>query len=388
MIRGLLLLRKALSTPGLNTEVRNQIKYLFLGLGIYFFCALDFLQVYGAHWYPIGTFFFLLSFLVITYALTKHRLLDVHIAIKKITFYSMLAVGLSVLYVVAIFIAQRLFLAKNTARSTLLGSIVLVVLITLLLKPLETFLHRVLDKKFFKGTIAEISEEKEKLQRELERRERLKSVGILAAGMAHEIKNPITVIKTFADHLPAKYGDAEFREKFLRIVNQEINRIKEIVSDLLLFSKPSEPQKQGRDPQLILSQIIDLLSVETINNGVQVNTEFGSIRKALIDAEQIKQALLNIVMNSLDAMRGRGGMLSISTMDVDSFVEVRIQDTGCGIPPEKIAHIFDPFFTEKAHGTGLGLAITHSIIEKHGGKISVESMLGEGTVFSILLPAV
>jgi len=392
MIKGLSVIRRFQINNGENQNLQNQIKYFFLAFGLYFFCTLDFLQVYGASWYPIGTIFFLLSFLVIAYAILKHHLLDIQVVIKRTLFYSGLTISISLIYLSLVFLFYSAFLRKAGTASFLANALG-ILFIAITFKPVELIIHRLLEKKFFKGSIVEISEQKAKLESELERRERLKSVGILAAGMAHEIKNPITAIQTFAEYLPKKYDDPEFREKFCRIVNQETARIADIVRDLLIFSKPLEPQKREFDAFHLLKDIVELLSGDLLKNRIQVEWETGDGEGAhegrpyiFADTEQIKQVFLNIIMNAIDAMKGERRGLTISMETHDKFVHIAIRDTGCGIPQDKIPHLFDPFFTDKEGGTGLGLAVAYSIMEKNNGKISVESEAAKGTAFTVQLP--
>ncbi len=353
---------------------------MYIAGTLYFLFVYDF-KIFFA-WVLISE---LASVLLVAYAILKHQLMDIRIVIKKTLFYSCSVFLISALYVLAIFFFHGYFTNRKVSSNYLFGSAALILFITLLLRPIEMFLRRVLDKKFFKGTIDEISEQKEKLQIELERRERLKSVGILAAGMAHEIKNPLTAIQTFAEYLPEKYDDPEFREKFSRIIRQEVARVKEIVSDLLVFSKPSEPKMRLFEVGKLIEGLVGLISNDAMKAGVTIERESEPV-SVFADPDQMKQAFLNILMNAIDAMRPKGGLLSIRTKVMGGSAEISVRDTGRGISKTELAHIFDPFYTNKDDGTGLGLAITHSIIEKNEGKVRVSSEVGEGTEFVVVLP--
>ncbi len=232
---------------------------------------------------------------------------------------------------------------------------------------------------------AQLFDQLSKTQDCMIRREKMAAVGTLAAGMAHEIKNPLAAIQTFTEYLPAKYTDPEFREKFVRIVGHEVDRIHNIVKNLLLFSKPSEPNKKLCSVNEPLKDILDLLSNEFLKKNIHANFHFEE-HQILADSEQLKQALLNVVLNAVDAMKESGGTLDVRTIATKEDMEVLITDTGCGISKENIPHLFDPFYTNKEGGTGLGLSITHSIVEKNGGKISVESQVGVGTTFTLSFP--
>ena len=389
MLRGLVILRRDLRRSALHPDKQNQLKYLLLGFTFYFFCALDFFQVYGAKWFPIGTFFFLLSFVVIGITITRHHLMDVRVVIRKTLFYSTITALISLMYISLVFVFHSIFLRGETNTSSFVIGLVSILFVAITFKPIEIVIHRFVEKKFFQGTISEIAEQKQKLESELERQERLKSVGILAAGMAHEIKNPITAIKTFAEYLPKKYDDPEFREKFAKIIHEETERISRIVKDLLLFSKPSEPNRQTCDLHQIIKDVTDLLSSDILKSKIILQMDLdSSAGECHVDSAQIKQAFLNVLMNAIDAMP-TGGTLTVTTsLTSDLCLLISISDTGCGIPKDKIEHIFDPFYTSKEQGTGLGLAITHSIIEKNGGKIKAESEIGIGTTFTITLPTV
>jgi signal transduction histidine kinase len=167
----------------------------------------------------------------------------------------------------------------------------------------------------------------------------------------------------------------------------EVGRIKGIVQDLLDFSKPHPLEKARADLNQIVHDVLGLLSKDFLAH--RIRAAFGENERAgdvLIDPGRMKQALLNLIMNAIDAMKERGGELYVSTEVSDGAVRITVRDTGCGIAPDKLPRVFDPFFTEKDGGTGLGLAITHSIVEQHEGRIEVESEPGKGTEFRIHLP--
>jgi two-component system sensor histidine kinase HydH len=218
----------------------------------------------------------------------------------------------------------------------------------------------------------------------------MKSIAILASGMAHEIKNPLTPIKTFSEQLPSHLDDKEFLLKFSRIINKEVDRIDSLVQELLNFAKPSPPQLKQVNIHQLIEQTLDLLNNEIIRHKINLNISFENKNILIsIDSKQIKQALLNIFLNAIEAMPNRG-TLTINTSVIANAVKqsliIEISDTGCGIDAKDLPHIFDPFFSKKDHGTGLGLSITHEIIKNHNGRILAESELGKGTAFRIELP--
>jgi len=245
----------------------------------------------------------------------------------------------------------------------------------------------------------QITQENELLRQEITQSERMKSIAILASGMAHEIKNPLTTLKTFTEYVPQKKDDPEFMEQYQKIMPKEIDRIENLVHELLYFAKPSLPQMQTINPNEIISNVLLMLkqNLESLNIHV-VATQLNSTSSIQADPNQIKQALLNLILNAIDAMPN-GGTLTITTsltfpnvknpaqgevpIGNPQHYNIEISDTGCGIAPKDLPHIFEPFFSKKSKGTGLGLAITQGIIEKHGGSINVESKINQGTTIRI-----
>lgn len=252
--------------------------------------------------------------------------------------------------------------------------------------------------------------ERKVLEMEMRRADRLASLGTLAAGMAHEIKNPLVALKTFTQLLPEKYSDREFRENFSRLANQEVDRINYLVEQLLDFARPSLPSFRKTDICEILGNTLLLLRSKLAEQNIEVKEEIAKRSLTIMaDGDQLKQVLLNIIINALQAMeekgvlaikagvryatesgtvsaRGEGLARRLHRLWSQDCVVIEISDTGKGIDPKDLPHLFDPFFTTKESGAGLGLAIAHSIIEEHGGIIDVKSTLGEGTTFLITMP--
>ena len=258
--------------------------------------------------------------------------------------------------------------------------------IALIFIPLRNFIQNFIEKSLFKGSFIQITEENQLLRQEVTQSERMKSIAILASGMAHEIKNPLTPIKTFSELLPSKLDDKEFLLKFSKIITKEVTRIDDLVQELLNFAKPSPPELKNVNIHQLITQTIELLNNEIIRHKISLNTSFENQNILIhIDPKQIKQAFLNIFLNAIDAMPN-GGELTVIAGEIKKSFIITISDTGCGIDPKDMPHIYDPFFTKKGHGTGLGLSITHEIIKNHNGSIFAESNLGKGTTFKIELP--
>ncbi len=218
--------------------------------------------------------------------------------------------------------------------------------------------------------------------------ERLVAAGQFATGLAHEIKNPLSAIKTFAAYLPEKYKDATFREKFFRIVQSEIDRINTIVRQLSDFAKPAPLKLQSVRVSEILQDTLSLLSNQCLKQGVEITPSFHEDGLAIqADPQQLKQVFLNLFLNSLDAMAS-GGTLQVQTQVRDHHLIVHVKDTGCGIPSELHDKLGHPFFTTKERGMGLGLAIVKGIIDRHGGRLAIRSQEGKGTAVEVSLPVV
>jgi PAS domain S-box-containing protein len=241
------------------------------------------------------------------------------------------------------------------------------------------------------GDLTEVKE----LEKEKWKAEKLAYLGTLAASIAHEIKNPLVSIKTFAQLLPERHTDAEFRDHFSRIALKEVDRIDLLVSQMLdLKGNSHPPQFENLRVQEILEEILLLLSKQIEKQNIKVERIYQPGNLAVFgDRFQLKQALWNIILNAVQAMEG-GGILTISTSlardgkKSEGKVVLKISDTGSGIPGDVVGKIFDPFFTTKKKGTGLGLAICNKIIADHHGSVQVESQAQQGTCMVISFPAI
>jgi len=226
------------------------------------------------------------------------------------------------------------------------------------------------------------------LQEKVRRSERLASLGRLAAGVAHEIRNPLSSIRGFAQYFMNRLKGREEEQGYASIMVKEVDRLNRVVTDLLDFARPKDPHREPHLLENILSHSLKLLEPELRKKGVEVEEEYEhNLPPVLADRDQLSQAFLNLLLNSLESIDG-GGKIRITLKEVHDqpWVEVAIADTGRGIPPEDLGKVFEPFFSTKSRGTGLGLAIVHQIVESHGGDIAVESREGVGTTFRITLP--
>ena len=235
------------------------------------------------------------------------------------------------------------------------------------------------------------------LEGRLRRSDRLAALGSLAAGLAHEIKNPLTSLLTFSRHLTRRFDDEQFRAKFQSVVPRELERINGIVERLLELARPTPLSFSAVRLPALLERVVELYAEEMETRAVEVTREYArDLPVVWVDAEAIYQVFVNLVRNALDAMPSGGRLtLRVGWSDDDVVrprrhpgarrVRVEIQDSGAGISAVDADRVFNPFFTTKVGGTGLGLALTHKIVEDHGGTIDFRNGRAGGTVFRLVL---
>jgi len=230
--------------------------------------------------------------------------------------------------------------------------------------------------------------ELEQTQRQLIHTEKMASVGQLAAGVAHELNNPMGTITLFGRILQKELAHNKKWEKDIGLIIQEAERAAKIIKDLLNFSRETQVKPGIVDLNKLMEEALTLLVEQSLFHNIQVKKNLdGGLPNTFADADLLKQVFLNIILNGAQAMGGKG-VLSIETQAHDNRkkILIRIRDNGHGIPKKNLPHLFDPFFTTKEKGTGLGLAIVYGIVSKHKGTVRVESVEGKGTAFLILLP--
>jgi PAS domain S-box-containing protein len=228
-------------------------------------------------------------------------------------------------------------------------------------------------------------------QEQLFRSEKLASLGRLAAGVAHELNNPLTGM-VLCSHLVAEAlpEDSPVQGNLKKALAQA-NRCKKIVEGLLDFSRQREPESKPLDLNANIESTLALIENQSFFQNIKVIKDLApDLPPVLGDSSQLQQVFIDLAINATQAMKGEGGTLTITSSLVDRFAHISFTDTGCGIPPENAHKIFEPFFTTKADekGTGLGLAVCHGIIKKHNGTITFESDVNQGTTFTIKLPII
>ncbi|NJL18310.1 MAG: GAF domain-containing protein [Nitrospira sp.] len=231
----------------------------------------------------------------------------------------------------------------------------------------------------------------------MRRTDRLRSLEIIAGGFAHEIRNPLTSIKTFIQLAPERKDDSRFIEEFSHIVLDDVNRIERLVQELHDYARYMEPKLTDEDLNEIVSSCAYFIQAQADRRGIKIEKELASeLPRGMLDRQQIKQVMLNLLLNAMDAIGENSGTIRVRTHQLrkangQEWAHIEIEDTGHGIPSEHLDHIFDPFFTTKHasafnEGTGLGLTIAHQIIQEHRGNIQVQSTEGVGTTLHIQLP--
>ena len=236
--------------------------------------------------------------------------------------------------------------------------------------------------------VQERTAELKKIHGQLFRSEKLASIGKLAAGVAHEINNPLTGILTNASLLLEDLKEGDSKRDDVQVIVNETIRCREIVKRLLDFARQTKPQKSLTNINSLIDNIVLLVRNQTSFRNVNIERYFADeIPEIMVDKDQIQQVFINLILNASDAMPNGGDIKILSRIiENGEYIEVRFADNGSGISEENKHKIFDPFFTTKENGTGLGLSITYGIVEQHGGTINLESELGKGTTFIVLQP--
>jgi signal transduction histidine kinase len=229
--------------------------------------------------------------------------------------------------------------------------------------------------------------ENTRLHAQVQQADRLSTLGSLSASLAHELRNPLTSISTFVQMLPTRHADESFREKFNRIVGTELNKLIKLTEQLLSFARPAQGEARPLDILALTDRVHQLLRYQFSKKGVQLNLELAQGMDASVvgfDTE-LSQVFVNLLLNALQATE-TGGSVTLKVWEDGKEVFASVTDSGCGMSPEQLKHIFDPFYTTKEGGTGLGLPTCLRVMEQHRGSLTVSSSLGKGSSFVLRLP--
>ena len=391
-----LMAKKYKSTSGKKEQ--DQIKYVLIASMLAFIGGeTNFFLFYNIQIPPVGDFLMVLYPIGIAYVILRHKLFGITIIIRKGLVYSMLGTIVTSIFFALMLVIEKFFQGL-VGYQTLFVTLVVGFLLTFGFTPLKNFLQRFVDRRFFHGTLEEIATENEHLHQEMLKQDRIKAVATLAASMAHEIKNPLTVIKTYTDFLPERHEDEKFISDFVRLVKPQVEKINFTVQQLLDFSKQSIPDLKPVNIHHVITEVLEFLSGDFLKSRIMPQIQFSNDDVIILaDNNQLKQVFLNLFLNAIDAMP-RGGRLIVSgslgsdknanPQNNSKFLEVHIKDTGEGISQENLKRIFNPFFTTKPTGTGLGLSVVHDILEQHKATIKAESEKGEGATFVIRFPVI
>lgn len=225
-----------------------------------------------------------------------------------------------------------------------------------------------------------------KLEEDLRRSEHLAALGKMAAGVAHELRNPLSSIKGLALVLQSKVSGGRQDQETAHILVEEVERLNRSISELLDYARPQTLQKAVVDIHSLLYKAVSLLAIDAEAAGVLMVTDFTeSLPVVRVDEDKLNQVFLNLLLNAIQAMED-GGQVGVSTARCTAGIRITVCDTGCGIAPDNLAKVFDPYFTTKPEGTGLGMAMSAKIVEEHGGSITLESTEGKGTSVVVEIP--
>ncbi len=387
----IILLAKKMRGPacrqaGAPVSKKNHIRYVLLASVMGFVGGATIYPL----WYdvpiaPFGEHIIFLYPIILTLAVLKHKLLDIEIVVRETIIYSLLAGFITIIYLLTILFTERFFKGIIGYKS-FLATAVSAMAIAILFTPVKNRIQALVDKFYIGGLRTSMQREFEKFKVELEQSDKMKAVATLAAGLAHEVRNPLTAIKTFTEFLPKKFKDPVFRKKFTRIVGQEVERIDSIVAQLLEFSKPKKLNLQKVNIHNLLNDTLTLLSEQLIKDKITIHKHYGNFKAVILaDPAKLRHVFFNVFKNAIEAMavKDTGKSLSIKTYILDEELVTETVDTGCGMTDEQLNRACDPFFSTKENGTGLGLSIVSSIMKEHCARLEIKSRINSGTIIKL-----
>ena len=227
-----------------------------------------------------------------------------------------------------------------------------------------------------------------KVEEQLRRQEKLSAMGELASSVAHEIRNPLNSISMTVQRFSKDFEPKEYQEEYrslVKMMNEEVNRVSKIIQQFLQFARPPKLNPSIVRIEDFVQDVLSVVKSEAQAQSITLKSEIGFRGSILIDREQMKQVLLNVIQNAFHAIRDHGEV-RITAKRANDHLQLSVSDTGSGIPPELLPKVFNLYFTTKQDGTGMGLSMANQIVTEHGGRIDVESEIGKGTTFTIVLP--
>lgn len=243
--------------------------------------------------------------------------------------------------------------------------------------------------RLLKNEIKKRSAEMEKAYQELLKKDKMEALGNLVAGVAHEIRNPLTSIKTFTELIPLKYDNPDFREKISQHVPREIDRLNAIITDLLNYAQPRKSLKEEVSVKALVDGTLVLFSERIKNGRIAINVDIKDDMFIFVDRQQIKQVLINVILNAIQAVENReNSYINIAAHRADHKVVLTIVDNGLGIAAEDVNRVFEPFFTTRHNGTGLGLFVSYRLVKENDGDIFINNNESGKTTLTIQLPGI
>ncbi len=366
-------------------DERNRLLLVFIGTSIGFFAGMANYPIwYGIRIPPMLNILVSLYVICVFMAIVKYRLLDITIVIRRALIYSILTACITVGYFLVVFAAQQAFVNLMGYQSFFLAFISALVLAVTFI-PIKERIQSLVDRFFFRKSHLALAEENAQLWQEVTRTEQLRTAGTLASGVVHELRNPLTSVQTFCEMMPERHADPSFRAKFQAVVPQELRRIQGILEDLLAFARPRALKLETVALPKLIQETLDLLSYDFLRRRIALKTHFAMVLPIQADPTRVKQVVLNLVLNSLQAM-GTDGTLTVWVSPDGAGCCLTIADTGPGLSPEIQARLGEPFLTTRRGGTGLGLPVVQALVEQHGGTVQFTSQAGIGTTVRVWWP--
>src|SRR5256886_1302583 len=412
----------------MSPRQRVQAKFWFLATVVQTpFVLTNILPLYGVRIYPLGSLGNVFTMGIMGYAIARHRLMDVDYVVRKGVSFMLAATlvlvpgGAGIWALALVLDAQEPGIMVCAALALALIAVILIpashaaifraraweVAIPLRLHdrpPGLIALGRRRDFRIFSAEDlqllaavaagASVALENAWLSRQLRRSEvvleranRLSSLGMLAAGIAHEIRNPLVAVKTFLDLLPQRLDDRELLSHFRELSLGELRRVTDLIADLLALGKSKTAERRSVELGPTLEPVVRLMESTARKRHIEVAAAFDPrVPPAWADPDQLKQIIVNLLLNAIETSSAGGHVwLEVQPASAGSVV-LEVRDDGPGIPANQLENIFHPFFTTKETGTGLGLALVHQMVVEHGGEITVESTVGRGSAFRVTLP--
>lgn len=385
-----------------HPEKRQQLIFLIAAMVIGFFGGtMNFLPGLGFDIYPVGNFLVPVYSIMVAYAILQYQLLDISFVLRKGVIYASLIIIISTLYFFTFLLCRPVIAGLvGVENQSVVPGIIAAIFLTFFYAPLRLKIEDFVDATLFRGYNEEITRQNQMMEQELIRSEKFKVASEVMRSVVYQIRNPLTTIKTRSVLILQKLENREFIEKSAKTIDEQVEKVNELLHQLLKFSNPSAPKMEQYSIYNVIEDVITILNREFMENNIELKKDFHTSENQLLrlDPVQLRQALYNIMSFSVHSMPN-GGSLSVSTNiqekmglglqgTFQNYFSLEISDTGRGIGNEDLPRIFDPFHAKEAseEKIDLGLSTAHRIIKEHGGVIDVKSTLDKGTKFSIFIP--